>query len=115
MSKRCLLSFLWLIALPGCALWHHAEKEKPPEPASAAAENFLGTIATVNEAGRFVLVDFGGFVAPEPGAELEVRRAGEKVATLKAGGEMRRPFAAADITDGEPQPGDDVWSKKPKP
>ena len=67
----------------------------------------------VNEEGRFVLVDFGGFAAPIAGSDLHVKRAGEEVATLRAGTEIRRPFAAADILEGAPQQGDDVWSKKP--
>lgn len=115
--KRRLILF-WLVAsLPGCSLWQDFTKKKSPAPVATAVEtqSFLGTISMVNDDGHFVLVDFGGFAAPEPGAELQVRRAGEDVATLKAGTEMRRPFAAADILQGTPQPGDDVWSKKPTP
>ena len=81
----------------------------------AASERFLGTISMVNEDGHFVLIDFGGFTAPTPGVELQVRRAGNDVATVKAGAEMRRPFAAADIVSGTPQSGDDVWLTNPKP
>ena len=110
MFKRSLLLLVLAMLFAGCALFKKKEK-----PAAPATENFLGTISTVNEAGHFVLVDFGGFAAPTPGANLEVRRAGATVATIKAGVEIRRPFAAADIIDGTPQTGDDVWSKNPKP
>ncbi len=117
MWKRGLIFVLLMAVLPGCALVKNFGKRKPPAmpTTTAAPQNFLGTISMVNEDGRFVLVDFGGFAAPTPGAELQVRRSGAEVATLKAGAEMRRPFAAADIVQGTPQAGDDVWSKKPSP
>ncbi|MEO7933158.1 MAG: hypothetical protein ABIT76_08370 [Chthoniobacterales bacterium] len=114
MWKRGFILVLLLAVLPGCAVLGKFGKKKPPAE-TVATQNFLGTISMVNDAGRFVLVDFGGFAAPTPGAEMQVRRGGEDVATLKAGAEMRRPFAAADIVQGAPQPGDDVWSKKPTP
>jgi hypothetical protein len=110
MFKRLLLLSSLLVSVPGCALFQGGKEEPAP---TAETQNFLGSISMVNEDGRFVLVDFGGFAAPQPGAEVEVRRDGETVATLKVGEEMRRPFAAADIVDGTPQTGDDVWSKKP--
>ncbi len=118
MWKRGLIFVLLMALLPGCVLMKNFGKKKPTAPpptTTGATQNFLGTISMVNEDGRFVLVDFGGFAAPSPGAELQVRRSGEEVATLNAGAEMRRPFAAADIVQGTPQAGDDVWSKKPSP
>jgi hypothetical protein len=117
MWKRGLILMLLLAVSSGCAVLRKFGKKKPPatSEAAVATQNFLGTISMVNDAGRFVLVDFGGFAAPTPGAEMQVLRYGMDVATLKAGAEMRRPFAAADIVQGTPQPGDDVWSKKPSP
>ena len=102
-------SLFWLFfLLVGCAT-------KPVSSPTSPSESFLGTISMVNDGGQFVLIDFGGFVAPTPGIELTVRRAGEDVGILKTGIETRRPFAAADIVSGTPQPGDDVWSKNPTP
>ena len=106
-----LFTFLCAITvLPGCALFRDAPK--PVQQSST--ERFLGTISMVNEDGHFVLIDFGGFTAPTPGVELQVRRSGDDVAVVKAGAEMRRPFAAADIVSGTPQNGDDVWLTNPK-
>jgi len=110
---RGFVYLLVIASLSGCAFWKSPGKKEAAK--KMATESFLGTVSMVNEDGRFVLVDFGGFAAPVPGAELQARRAGETVATLKAGGEIRRPFAAADIMEGTPQVGDDIWSKNPTP
>lgn len=109
MTIRVLIFLGAAVFLTSCAL-----VKKTPEPVQST-ERFLGTISMVNEDGHFVLIDFGGFSAPTPGTELQVRHSGDDVATVKAGGEMRRPFAAADIISGTPQPGDDVWLTNPKP
>jgi len=109
MSRWLLIIFLLFLGT-GCGLF---EKNPPPLSPPATSQRFLGTLSMVNEAGNFVLVDFGGFASPEPGAELLVRRDGREVAKLQAGTQIRRPFAAADILSGNPQAGDDVWSIAP--
>ncbi len=109
MTIRVLTFLGAAVLLTSCALFN-----KTPEPVQST-ERFLGTISMVNEDGHFVLIDFGGFSAPTPGAELQIRRSSDDVAVVKAGAEMRRPFAAADIVSGTPQQGDDVWLTNPKP
>lgn len=103
---RWMLILFCLTAGMGCRLF---EKKSTPQPV-VQSQRFLGTLSMVNEAGGFVLVDFGGFAAPEPDAELQVRRDGREVARLRAGRQVRRPFAAADILSGTPGVGDDVWT-----
>jgi hypothetical protein len=70
----------------------------------------VGEIAVVDEEKRFVLVDLdSNLYVPLPGTQLQSRNAAGKVARLKASPEQERPFIAADIVEGDPAVGDEVW------
>jgi hypothetical protein len=84
----------------------------PPQPARAALTppTVVGEIAVVDEEKHFVLIDLeSNLYVPLPGTELQSRNAAGKIAHLKGSPEQKRPFIAADIVDGDPAVGDQVW------
>lgn len=94
-----------LLAGPGCAL--HPRKKKPVEV--APVPRLIGSVAFVNESLGFVLVDVGSLSSPAAGQALKVFRDGTETAVLNVSPERRRPFVSADIVQGEPQRGDEVY------
>jgi hypothetical protein len=89
----------------GCA-WHRHKRPRAAEDPSGPRR--VGTVASVNEALQFVLIDVGSLYAPEPGTALKSFSHDQQTGILAVNPERRRPFIAADIIEGEPKVGDEV-------
>ena len=71
---------------------------------------FVGQVAIVDVEQGFVLVDLGSnLYVPEPGVLLHASNDGGETAQLKTTPEQNRPFVAADIIEGHPLVGDQVF------
>src|SRR5688572_19520341 len=104
LKMRTIRSFILLVSLvaiasSGCGLLPKRKKPKNDEP---SAPKVVGTVTFVSDDPAFVLVDVGSGATPEVGMRLNGTRSGQKVATLEASFERRRPFMVATIIDGEP-------------
>lgn len=108
-SVRLLLLLTLVFALsPGCALVPKSwRKKKPNEPPKAP--RLIGTVVLVNSEGGFVLVDSGSLPSPSMGKAARTRPADGSAAELKVTEVRRRPFVIADIVNGTPQKGDQVF------
>jgi hypothetical protein len=96
----------FLLTLTGCAPGPHpaATSAAPAQP------TVVGEIAMVDEEKRFVLVDLdSNLYVPAPGTALRATNSSGATARLKASPEQKRPFIAADIVDGDPVVGDQVF------
>ena len=108
-----------LVALtPGCALLHRQRKPVPRAEAVVPVEvrqplQRLGMVALVNEEERFVLIDSGALPTPSTGALLASYSGPTLSAQLKASAVRRRPFVVADVLEGAPRVGDDIFEVKP--
>jgi CHASE2 domain-containing sensor protein len=91
--------------LVGCAWFHR----KRAVAIASAGPVLIGTVALVNEAMRFVLVDVGSNYAAAPGATLKCFNNSQESAVLTASPERKAPFIIADIAKGDPHPGDQVF------
>lgn len=81
-----------------------------PSATPRMVHRVVGEVAVVNVAERFVLVDLGAnLYVPVPGEPLRASGANGETAHLKTSPEQKRPFIAADIIDGQPKVGDEVW------
>ena len=69
----------------------------------------VGVVALVDEAGGFALIDSGGNPTPATGARLLSYTGPAQSAQLKVGAVRRHPFVVADILDGTPQKGDEIF------
>ena len=109
--QSLILSLAALLCFAGCSLLPHKKK---PVTARAGGERYpVGEVASVNRQAGFVLINIGGYPSPKPGLELETGPEGAVSGRLRTTGEVRRPYAAADIVDGEVQVGDCVWARPP--
>ena len=105
-SLFCLTNYGLFLAA-GCAAPHRA---KAPAETAPPRPRVVGEVAVVDEEKRFVLIDLqSNLYVPPPGTELRTTNAAGGTAHLKASPEQKRPFIAADIVDGEPAVGDEVW------
>jgi hypothetical protein len=77
-----------------------------PKTSVRPVEAVRGRVNSVREDLRFVIVDFAGGKLPLIDQQLLVYRLDQKVAELKVSGPYRGTTAAADITAGDPKPGD---------
>jgi hypothetical protein len=116
--------FVWivLVGLMGCARqkvepWAHpAPSEAAPKPSMVIVtptDTRAGKITSVNATVRYVVITYPvGVPLPTPERQLNVYRAGLKVAEVKVGGdnprERRDVNLAADIIAGECKVGDEV-------
>jgi hypothetical protein len=83
-----------------------------PAPMIVTPDQVLaGKVARVNEAGRFVVLEFPVSHLPALGQMLFVYRNGLKVAEVKITGPQRDDHTVADLTTGEALPGDEVRDK----
>ena len=107
MPVRLLATVLLALLAVGCA----ARKPKAVRRATpvASGPQMVGTVALVNEEGRFVLVDVGSLYSPTPGTALKCFYDGEETAVLAVTAERMRPHIAADIVKGTPHRGDKVF------
>jgi hypothetical protein len=87
--------------IAGCA---HRQKK-----VSAPLHRQVGVIALVNDAERFVLIDTGMTIAPQPGRALKTFTNGLESGVLTVSPERKAPFVTADIVQGAPQKGDTVF------
>lgn len=96
-----------LLLSAGCAL---SRRPKPVVAAPAPSQINVGKIALVNAEEHFVLIDLGPYLyVPPPGAALHSVGAAGAIAHLRAAPEQKRPFIAAEILDGQPAAGDEVF------
>ncbi len=96
-----------LFLAAGCAAPHRA---KAPAATAPPRPRVVGEVAVVDEEKRFVLIDLQSYLyVPLPGTALYTTNAAGETAHLKASPEQKRPFIAADIVDGDPAAGDEVW------
>jgi hypothetical protein len=111
----CLAGALWV---GGC------RSAKNPEPAEGSSRRVIrseaiqpktsvrpvnvarGRVVSVREDLRFLIADFAGSKLPQLDQELAVYRFDQKVAEIKVSGPFRGTTVAADITAGDPKPGD---------
>lgn len=86
-----------------------------PEPESkliVTPENMLvGTVATYNTAGRFVVLDFPVGKLPALDQVMFVYRQGLKVGEIRITGPERDHNTVADLVAGEARKGDEVRDK----
>lgn len=84
-----------------------AHRQKRPQPVQHV---LIGTIAAVNEADGFVLIDTGSsFGIPMKGQALKSFSDGRESGVLTVSPEHKPPFLIADIVTGTPQKGDQVY------
>jgi hypothetical protein len=70
----------------------------------------VGEVAIVEAEKGFVLIDLrSNLYVPTPGVILRSASSSGETAKLKASPEQNRPFIAADILEGTPQVGDQVF------
>jgi len=74
-------------------------------------ELLTGKVATYNDAGRFVVMDFPLGHMPGMDQRLFVYRQGLKVGEVKVTGPQRENHIVADLVSGEAQTGDEVRDK----
>lgn len=125
----------WLVS--GCALWRKSDavQEPPagavinlsstngiaPAPAASATNasklivtpesGMAGTVATYNEAGHFVVLDFPLGHMPTAEQRMYVYRNGLKVGEVRITGPQKENHTVADLAAGEAQRGDEVRDK----
>jgi len=88
----------------GCAL---SSSSGPSAVASGPVpEEAAGLVALVHPTERFVVIDFGGRLAPAVGATVAVYRAEAKVGAVEVSEPVRPRFVTADVVAGAPQVGD---------
>ena len=68
----------------------------------------VGKVATVNSAGRFVVLSFPVGHLPALEQRLTVNRRGKKIGEVKITGPQLDENVVADIVDGEAEAGDEV-------
>jgi hypothetical protein len=86
-----------------------------PQPSGAAPElivtpddSLTGTVVSVNDVGRFVVLTFPLGKMPAEGTPLFVYRQGSRVADLTVTGPQKDDHTVADIKSGECLPRDEV-------
>lgn len=105
MILRSALAATLCLFLLGCAT---AEKKAEPPKEQQPQPRRIGTVVLVNEDLQFVLVDVGSY-QPATGQALKCFTGESESAVLSVSPEAKRPFIAADILQGHPQKGDEVF------
>ncbi len=112
-SMRSALTSIYCLTTAGAfilAACAPASHPKQPIPAGPTKPRLVGEVAVVDEEKRFVLIDLeSNLYVPAPGTALRATNRSDKTAHLKASPEQKRPFIAADIIDGDPIVGDQVF------
>lgn len=83
-------------------------REDGDKPEVVPTNELSGKIVLVNDTLRYVVVDFGFGLLPQPEQKLSVYRAGKKVAEIKISSHSRNSNFAADIVTGKVADGDEV-------
>jgi hypothetical protein len=97
--------------------WRGKRKSSPDDIAAAQARRPLqriGVVTLVNEADGFVLIDSGSLPTPADGARLRSYTGPVASGELKASAVRRRPFVVADIVEGTPRAGDEIFEAAPQ-
>ncbi len=84
---------------------------KKPELIVTPENVLTGKVATYNDVGRFVVVDFPFGHLPGADQRMFVYRRGLKVGEVKVNSWQRGHYVVADLTAGEAQSGDEVRDK----
>lgn len=111
-SRLALFALSLAVLLPGCAgLGGESEPEEQDTQRVDLTEQrkFLGNVTLVNEASRFVLIKTPFNQRLEPGFPLQSFREGELSAELLFSPEQTVGFMTADIREGAPMVGDQVY------
>jgi hypothetical protein len=82
-----------------------------PEPVVTPDTGLAGKVASFNNDGRFVVLNFPLGHLPAVEQRLFVYRQELKVGEIKVSGPQRDDLIVADLVAGEAQPGDDVRDK----
>lgn len=113
MRRRHFLILTFVSALlPGCALLPKFLRKKKPEAEGPKTPQWIGTIVLVNSESGFVLVDSGSQPSPVMGKTARTQPTGGTAAELRVTEVSRRPFVIADIVNGTPQKGDQVFQDR---
>ena len=80
----------------------------PTKPTVTATNTLAGKVVLVNEALRFVVVDFSVGRKPATGQRLGVYRKEQKVGEIIISGQSRDVNFAADLITGEAKMGDEI-------
>jgi hypothetical protein len=120
---NCILAVLLVFVASGCSWmpWNWGKKNKaaatqntPVRPANTndnrllIAATSVGKIVSVNQQGRFVVLQFPIGQVPANDTRLVVYRADAKVAEVKVTGPQQDNLTVADIVLGTVQEGDEV-------
>jgi hypothetical protein len=121
---RSLLSVILLGAFAWCGCVHKrvADQPKVPPPRAGSTANnqrlivtpenaLVGKVATVNVAGRFVVLNFPLGKMAAVGQSLDLYRRGLKVGEVKVTGPQRDDNVVADLVTGEAEAGDEARSQ----
>lgn len=80
------------------------ESTESTKISESTVDSDVGTIVRVNNVDRYVIVDCRRL--PSPGEEAKVVRNHWQAGTIRFSGPRHRPFASADIVNGQPEVGD---------
>ncbi len=108
MARPAALTFLLAAALCGAGCASHHPKHRVAKATAIPPPINVGTVALVNEAGHFALIDNGTSAAPPTGATLKTYTDGVESGVLQSTEVRRHPFVIADIRSGLPRKGDRV-------
>jgi hypothetical protein len=101
-------------ALVGCAAFLFAgcatpKPKKKDDSKTPPPHQLVGTIVSVNEDEKFVLIDTESSFTSNVGTALKSFSHGSETGVLTVSNEHRPPFMIADIVSGTPQKGDQVF------
>ncbi len=116
LARVWLLNSLLVILIAGCAIPQPWRRRSPKSSADAEAVakarrplQRVGVVRLVNETDGFVLIDSGPYAPPGVGARLLSYSGPDASGQLRASQVRRRPFIVADIVEGTPRTGDEVF------
>ncbi|HEY1490616.1 MAG TPA: hypothetical protein VGF90_06210 [Verrucomicrobiae bacterium] len=102
------------LLLAGCVHHHpaHPASVADPAPTIVTPDNSLaGKVASYNDTGRFVVLNFPAGRMPKMNQNLFLYRAGMKVAEVVVTGPQSDDNTVADLVSGDAQTGDEVRDK----
>lgn len=100
--------------LVGCAAGPQNGASRPAKLQLRADTRLRGTVATVNEPGQFVVVDFSVGTIPPLATRMNVYRGQEIVGQIELTGPARDNLVAGDVVSGSPKVGDEaIWDEEP--
>jgi len=108
---------LLLVMVSGC-FWQKKTKSSPAFAVQSSgsqtnvvmtpARSATGRISSVNQPGKFAVVNFPVGQVPPNDTRLSIFRAGTKVGEMRVSGPAADTFTVGDITSGEAAEGDEV-------